>query len=212
MFHNFLEACPSFVLLMLYKQSKPSFTHQSFFFGGEGGLHLRHGQFLGLVSNLGCSCWLWPQPQQGRIQATSVTCATACSNARSLTHWVRPGTHILMDSSRVLNLLSHSRNSYPLVLHSGFSIFWFCLFVCLFVFRATPAAYGASQARGLIGATAAGLQHRIWAATVAYTTAHSNARSLTHWLRPGIKLATSSFLVRSFSTAPHRELLFSVFC
>ena len=29
----------------------------------------------------------------------------------------------------------------------------------LFLFRATPAAYGGSQARGLIGATAAGLHH-----------------------------------------------------
>ena len=38
-------------------------------------------------------------------------------------------------------------------------------------FRATPAAYGGSQARGRIGA-------------VAYTTAHSNAGSITHWGRP----------------------------
>ena len=28
-----------------------------------------------------------PQPQQRQIQAESVTCAAACSNAGSLTHW-----------------------------------------------------------------------------------------------------------------------------
>ena len=60
------------------------------------------------------------------------------------------------------------------------------LFVCLFVllFRATPAAYGSSQARGRIGATTAGLP----TATAMQdlnpicdlTTAHSNAGSLTH--------------------------------
>ena len=54
-----------------------------------------------------------PQPQQHKIQTTSLTCATACGNARFLTHWSRPGikTLILMDTSCVLNLLSHNRNS-----------------------------------------------------------------------------------------------------
>ena len=33
------------------------------------------------------------------------------------------------------------------------------LFVCLFVFRAVPAAYGVSQARGQIGAVATSLGH-----------------------------------------------------
>ena len=57
--------------------------------------------------------------------------------------------------------------------------FWFgffCLFVfvCVFVllFRATPMAFGGSQARSLIGATAASLHH-----------SHSNARSKPQ-LRP----------------------------
>ena len=36
----------------------------------------------------------------------------------------------------------------------------FCFFVCLFAFsRAAPVAYGGSQARGQIGAIAAGLRH-----------------------------------------------------
>ena len=40
-----------------------------------------------------------------------------------------------------------------------------------------------------------------------YTTAHSNAWSLTHWARPGIKPTTSWFLVRFVSAAPRQELL-----
>ena len=73
--------------------------------------------------------------------------------------------------------------------------FVFCLF------RAAPMAYGGSQARGRITATAASLQH-----------SHSNARSLTHWAKPGIEPETSWFLVRFVSAAPQRELLLLVFC
>ena len=47
--------------------------------------------------------------------------------------------------------------------------------------------------------------HRIQATSVAYTTAQGNARSLTHWPRPGIEPATLWFLVRCVSTAPRRE-------
>ena len=39
----------------------------------------------------------------------------------------------------------------------------FFFFFCLFAFsRAAPAAYGGSQARGLIGVVAAGLRHSSW--------------------------------------------------
>ena len=53
-----------------------------------------------------------------------------------------------------------------------------------FFFRAALAAYGGSQARGLIGAVAASLRH-----------SHSNARSLTHSPRSGIEPASSWILV-----------------
>ena len=46
-------------------------------------------------------------------------------------------------------------------------------------FMVTPAAYGSSQARDQIGA-----------ASVTYTTSCVNARSLTHWDRPGIDPAS----------------------
>ena len=58
--------------------------------------------------------------------------------------------------------------------------------VCFFFFfflRATPTAYGGSQAGGRIGAVAIGpqpQQHWIQATSVIYTTVQSNARSLAH--------------------------------
>ena len=75
--------------------------------------------------------------------------------------------------------------------------------------------YGSSQARGLIGAAAAGLHHshsntgsRIWASSVTYTTAHVNTRSLTHWVGPSVEPATSWILVRfvTVTNKPQGEL------
>ena len=43
--------------------------------------------------------------------------------------------------------------------------------------------------------------------SMTYTTAHSNARSLTHWVRPGIKPAFLWELVRFITTEPWGELL-----
>ena len=46
-------------------------------------------------------------------------------------------------------------------------------------------------------------QHQIRAASATYTTAHSNTGSLTHWVRSGMKSATSWFFA---SAAPRGEL------
>ena len=57
------------------------------------------------------------------------------------------------------------------------------------------------QARSLIRAiadrqpTPQPQQHGIRAVSATYTTAHGNTRSLTHWVRPWVKPATSWFLV-----------------
>ena len=48
---------------------------------------------------------------------------------------------------------------------------------------------------------------QIWATSATYTTAQGNTRSSTHWVRQGIKPATSWFLVRFISTVPQWELL-----
>ena len=95
-------------------------------------------------------------------------------------------------------------------------LFLFCFFVCLFFvfcpFRAAPAAYGGSQATGLIGAVAAGL-HTATARpdTSGVCDLHHSSRqrgSLTHWTRPGIDPATSWILVGFISAEPQWELLF----
>ena len=78
------------------------------------------------------------------------------------------------------------------------------------LFRAAPAVYGDSQARGPIRAIAACLrhsQHWIQAKSVTYTTAHDNTGSLAYRVRPGIKAATSWLLVGFISAAPQWELL-----
>ena len=80
----------------------------------------------GRGSNWSCSCWPTPQPQPHQIWAMSATYTAACSNARFLTHWVRPGIEPISSGRqcRVLNPLSHSRNSALSVLkapsHSEF--------------------------------------------------------------------------------------------
>ena len=50
-------------------------------------------------------------------------------------------------------------------------------------------------------------QCQIRAASANYTTAPGNARSLTHWARPGIEPTTSWFLVGFVSAAPGQEFL-----
>ena len=74
--------------------------------------------------------------------------------------------------------------------------FFFFLFFSLFFSRPAPMAFGSSQARGQIGAVATGpCPHHIPALSATYTTAHGNARTLTHWVRPGIKPMSSWTLV-----------------
>ena len=79
------------------------------------------------------------------------------------------------------------------------------------LFRATPRAYESFQARGQIGVVAASLyhsysKHQIWAISTTYTIAHGNARSLTYWVRTGIKPTSSWLLVGFVTTEPQWEL------
>ena len=87
-------------------------------------------------------------------------------------------------------------------------VFWpsICL-LCFFFFffRAAYVVYGSFQARSQIGAAAAshsysnaGSKPCLWPIS---HTAYSNARSLTHWVRPGIRLASSRILVRFLPTS-----------
>ena len=66
--------------------------------------------------NQRCSFRPMPEPWQQWIQAASGTYATACGNARSLTHWVRPGIEPTSGERQhqVLNPLIHNGNSHIL--------------------------------------------------------------------------------------------------
>ena len=81
-------------------------------------------------------------------------------------------------------------------------LLFFIYFLFFGISWAAPMAYGGSQARGRIGAIAAGLRQSHSNAgsqpslrPQTHTTAHGNDGSLTHWARPGIEPATSGFLV-----------------
>ena len=96
--------------------------------------------------------------------------------------------------------------------------FFFCLFM------AAPMAYGISQATGRIGAIVPRLKGsnrscsrrptpqpqpcQIRAASVTHSTAHSNAGSLTHCMRPGIEPKASWILVGFLTAEPQWERLF----
>ena len=59
---------------------------------------------------------------------------------------------------------------------------------------------------GQIGAVAARHSNQIRAASENHSAAHCNARSSTHWGRPGIEPASSWVLVRFVSAEPRQEL------
>ena len=72
--------------------------------------------------------------------------------------------------------------------------------IFFFLFRATLAAYGSSQATGSNRScrcqpTLQPQWHRIQAMSVTYTPARENSGSLTHWASPGIELVSSQILV-----------------
>ena len=87
-----------------------------------------------------------------------------------------------------------------------------CVCVCVFcLFRAIPAVYGSFQA-GVeselqLPAYTTAQQHGIWAASATHTTAHSNARSLTHGARAGIEPTFSLRMVGFVTPKPWWELL-----
>ena len=95
-------------------------------------------------------------------------------------------------------------------LYACFSSFSFILSFFWGLFRASPVAYGNSQAKGRIRASAAGRHHsysNAGAMSATYTTAHGNAGSLTHRIKPGIEPTSSWILVRLIIPEPLWEFL-----
>ena len=82
-------------------------------------------------------------------------------------------------------------------------LFFFFFFGLFCRFRAAPVTYGGSQARGSARAMAASLRQshsntgsEPQQCRMSHVLQPSNARSLTHWARPGIEPASSWMLVR----------------
>ena len=117
--------------------------------------------------------------------------------------------HFVEELKDLEEYLSHKKwMEVVIIITTSLSLFFFLSF-CLF--RATPPAYGGSQARGLnqscsLQPTPQSQQRRIWAASVTYTTAHSNTGSLTHGARPGMEPLSSWILVRFITAEPQWEL------
>ena len=104
-------------------------------------------------------------------------------------------------------------------------LFFFFFYFCSFFFRAAPAAYGSSQAKGLIGTITAGLCHshsnarsepqlqptpqpqqrQIRAMSESYTTTHGNDGFLTHWARQGLNLKPHGSYLDSFPLCHNRN-------
>ena len=138
------------------------------------GLQVQHMEISGLRSNLSCSCRPPPQPQQRQIRAASATFTTAHGNARSLTHWTRTGmepasswTLVRFVTAEPLELqwsgILFANILPPWIVYffpqsNHPPYFYFILFYFFVFSRVSPVAYGGSQARGLIGAEAAGLR------------------------------------------------------
>ena len=86
-----------------------------------------------------------------------------------------------------------------------------------FLFRPIPAAYGCSPRVDIkselqLKPMPWPQQHQNWAASATYTTAHSNTRSLTYWVGPGIKPISSWILLRFITTEPQWEFSDLFYC
>ena len=93
-----------------------------------------------------------------------------------------------------------------LVFVFGFVLFCFCFF------KASRVTYGSSQPRGLNQSCSCWpmpqpQQCWIWVTSVTYTSAHGNAGSLIHWVRPGMEPTSSWILVMFVTTEPQWEVL-----
>ena len=136
------------------------------------------------------------QPQQRGIRAASATYTTAHGNAGSLTHWERPGIEsaTLWFSVGFVNHWATTGTPKKTYLKNFLFFSFFFFFGHAFGMWKCP-GQGSNQSCSC-RPTPKPQQHQIWAASVTYTTAQGNARSLTHWMRPGIKPVSSWMLVR----------------
>ena len=115
-----------------------------------------------------------------------------CQMGSGILEWIKMSQNTRLEVMVMVMVIETP--SYSLVIwgrinpHPNFFFFFFCLF------RAIPTAYGGSQARGQIGATAESL-----------CCSHSNTISLTHRARPGVESVSPWMLVRFIPSEPWQD-------
>ena len=108
-----------------------------------------------------------------------------------------PLSIVSISSTNLLSITYHLSN-HPVfnlpsqIVNAFFSFFLVFFFLGLHLWHMKVPRLGSNQS---YSCQCTPQLHRIWAAPMTYITAHSNTRSLTHWVRPGIKPATSWLLV-----------------
>ena len=114
-----------------------------------------------------------------------MTCAAAMATLDPLTHCAGMGIELTSPQE-------------PELLQSYSFLVFFFLFFCFFcLFRATPEAYGGSQAKGQIQATVS-----------TYTAAAAMPDPLTHCARQGIEPLSQRSRDTTDSAAPQQNLTF----
>ena len=166
-------------------------------------------------------------PSRGEIRAAAAGHSHNHSNTGSkphlvpqlvatwiLNHWARSGIKPTSSwtSGWVLNPLSHNGNSKRV--YSFYFYFLFFVFLGLHLLHMEVLRPGVQVELQMPAYTTAiampdpqPQQHQIQATSATYTTAYGNAKSLTHWARPGIEPVSSWTLARFVSAEPSPELL-----
>ena len=119
-------------------------------------------------------------------------------------HRDRRGVHRHVALCRLKSVYPH-----PLSL---FFFFFFLLFRLHSQCMKVPRLGGQSGATAATYLTATTMPDPIWVVSETYTTACSNAGSLTHWTGPGIKPTSSWILARLFPMSHNRNFLFMSLC
>ena len=126
----------------------------------------------------------------------------ADSNPGSLTHCARLGIDLVPPQWQARSF-THCAIAGTLVFTHFF-----------FLFRATLVASGSFQARRSnrsYSCQPTPQQRGIWASSATYTTVHDHLGSPTHWVRPGIKPASSWRLLSFLTSLSHKEKSFQTF-
>ena len=158
---------------------------------------------------------LWPTefPGQGSDLSCNCDLGRSCGNTRPLTHCTGPGikpvSQCCRDTADPL-VPQWELHAFLIFIFIYLYIYLFTCFLGLHLWHMEVPRLGVNWSYSC-QPTPQPQQRRIRAASVTYTTAQGNTRSLTHSARPGMEPTTSCLLVGFVSEAPPQELHVSYF-